>query len=146
MVRKIVFVLALMMAAMTACGQSFVWFTEPDEIYADHLFKVRQIWSDKYALAVGKGDAKRTSKDFNGNLVLLVAADGSVFYDDQTVDIKRDKIPLVVGVFRYTSGKQKKTIPVVAIKKKEKKPTAKAAPKRKPQQKQVTTADGLIAD
>ena len=75
-----------MMAAMTACGQSFVWFTEPDEIYADHLFKVRQIWSDKYALAVGKGDAKRTSKDFNGNLVLLVAADGSVFYDDQRPD------------------------------------------------------------
>ena len=79
MIKKFFVVVFFSLLVLGTKGQSFVWFNEPDEIFKEKIFQVGQIWSNKYALARGKGDAKRNSKDYNGQVVLLVAADGSVF-------------------------------------------------------------------
>ena len=152
MIKKFFVVVFFSLLVLGTKGQSFVWFNEPDEIFKEKIFQVGQIWSNKYALARGKGDAKRNSKDYNGQVVLLVAADGSVFYDDQIVDLRGNKVPLVVGVLKFSYGKKKRTIPVVAIKKKEDLRKEKKAEKekeklnaKKEKQQTAKTKDGLLA-
>lgn len=148
--RKILLLLMVFMS-LASRAQSFVWFKEPEEIYKEHVFKVSRIWSDKYALALTKGDAKRGSKEFNGNLVLLVAAEGTEFYDNQVVEVKGKTFPLVIGVFKFMVDKKKNTIPIVAIKKKEKpvplkRNTNTTGKKSSQKKKESRTADGLIVD
>ncbi len=119
--KKLFLVAILILMTSIADAQSFVWFRNPDEVFNEKLFKVVHIWSDKFALAYGKGDAKRTSKDYTGQLVLLTAADGHVFYDDQIVEVKRGWVPMVIGVYRFEFDKKKKSIPVLSIREKDSK-------------------------
>ena len=146
--KRLVFLVTMMLMAFTSEAQSFVWFRNPDEVFNEKVFKVVHIWSDKFALAYGKGEAKRTSNKFEGQLVLLTAADGHVFYDDQVVEVKRGSVPMVIGVYRFEFDKKKISIPVVAIKEKENTkpgkpglPTSTKKKKDKPKQ-----SKGLLID
>ena len=117
--KRLVLLATMMLVAFASEAQSFVWFRNPDEVFNEKVFKVVHIWSDKFALAYGKGEARRSSNKFEGQLVLLAAADGHVFYDDQIVEVKRGSAPMVIGVYRFEFERKKKSIPVISIMEKE---------------------------
>ena len=85
-----------------------IWFEEPGETINEQCFKVFQVLEDNAALV----------HSCNSSVVvyLLVNNEGKYYYDEEVVNVPRNKIARQIGIYKYPTNNLKvKTVPIVQI-------------------------------
>ena len=106
------FILILLMAFIgnsSSMNNDITMFDEPQQEINAETLKVMQVLPDENALAITEGPEY-------GLVVLFLAEDGNVYYDDQEIVVPSNKRVMQVGTYRYpTRNETVKTVPVVRI-------------------------------
>ncbi len=82
---------------------------QPGECMSTNSFRITQVIDEDAALA-------QEIDRFSDLLVLIVNDEGTLYYDDQVIDIPNGKCARQVGVYKYTARSGiEKTVPIVKI-------------------------------
>lgn len=114
-----VFTIAIAIIAVVGSSESpkgATFFEEPGECFSSSRFEVMQAIGDNYALAF----EQCYNWDFgytNTNLLVLLTNDnGKCYYDQQIVEVPKDKCVRQIGVYKYqTKSEIWKTVPIVKL-------------------------------
>ena len=95
------------------------YFDEPRDIIKESSVKVIQVIARDAALVNGDSNlAGGTSLKgmYLGPVYLIVSKISDSFYDDQIIKLPKGKVFRQVGVYRYTTTKDReKTVPIISI-------------------------------
>jgi hypothetical protein len=90
------------------------YFKEPGDILEGNSFRVFQVLAEDAALVRGK---KRGNSDlFLGTVCLIVNDEGKYYYDDEIINVPKDKVARQVGIYHYSNREEMmKTVPIIMI-------------------------------
>lgn len=93
--------------------RGITYFQEPGKVMAEQSYQVFQVFANGNALAM----AKSTDSDlYLGITALILAQEGTTYYDKQIIEPEIGKCFRQVGTYYYTSmGNGDKTVPVIAL-------------------------------
>lgn len=91
-------------------NDNIVMFDKPQQEIEAESFKVMQVLPDRSALATVEGLSNY------GTIVMFLADEESSYYDDQKIEVPKNKRVMQIGTYRYmTMQKMGKTVPIVEI-------------------------------
>ena len=84
-------------------------FDEPGDIIKENSLKVFQVLTDHTALV-------RNINSYVGTVYLITNKDNEYYYDNQEIDIPKNKEIRQIGIYRYpTQNDVIKTVPIIMI-------------------------------
>ncbi len=91
-------------------------FEQPAEVISSSSFEVFQVVQNGNALArMGERKSYGTGYNYYGMVVLLLADENTHYYDDQIVNVPKDKCAMQIGTYQYETKDGYKTVPVVGF-------------------------------
>lgn len=89
-------------------------FDEPGDIIDLKSFKVFQVIAKDAALVHGKENDKYDL--YMGAVYVLINDEGKYYYDDEIVNVPKDKVVRQLGIYQYTTkSEREKTVPIIRI-------------------------------
>ena len=87
------------------------YYDKPGEVVEQKSFQVLQVIADNAALAHGKGS---NNDYFMGPIYVLTNSDGKLYYDEEIVEVPKDKVVRAIGTYTYpTKQGFEKTVLIV---------------------------------
>lgn len=91
------------------------YFDKPKGATVERCFRVIDVVQDNAALVMSK---KNSLGDFHigCTIYLLTNHNGHYYYDDEIINVPKDKNARQIGIFKYnTTSGQNKTVPIIEI-------------------------------
>lgn len=106
------FVISCIIVANNSSKDDVVMFDKPRNTVPGKTFKVFQVFSDGSALSSGDD----SSGNNLGLDVLFLGDESTSYYDDQKIEIPKEKVARQIGNYSYTTNMGvEKTVPIVEI-------------------------------
>ena len=91
-------------------------FEQPADVIPSSSFEVFQVVQNGNALAhMVERKSYGTGYNYYGMVVLLLADENTHYYDDQIVNVPKDKCAMQIGTYQYETKEGYKTVPVVGF-------------------------------
>lgn len=106
------FVISCIIVANNSSKDDVVMFDKPRNTVPGKTFKVFQVFSDGSVLSSGDD----SSGNNLGLDVLFLGDESTSYYDDQKIEIPKEKVARQIGNYSYTTNMGvEKTVPIVEI-------------------------------